>query len=639
MISPEGECSDVTPIEFRATMTDPVAASSPEDDEREPLEGVDADFGFGRRRTGRPTSALVDPLVGATIGGVSLGSLIAEGGMGRVYLGRQLRPDRPVAVKVVKPGLFSSSALRRFERESQMLASLHHPGIAQIHSFGTYAAAGNETPYLVMEYITGAKTITDFANERGLNIRGRLELFRQVCDAVSHAHGRGILHRDLKPGNILVAEDGRPKIIDFGVARQLDRDTILTTAHEDIGRLIGTIQYMAPEQFRGDSRELDIRVDVYALGVVLYELLTGRPPFDLRQAVLAEAARVVLDEEPQALSFRDRALGRDIGLIARKCLQKNPQHRYASAHDLAWDIGCYLRGEPVLARAPSVGDQLMRACRRHRVEFAFLAGTLTVLLASFAWSYFSGRHWEGGPVGGSAVSRQIADDRGRAPSVALEREAVTVVPTQAAAGDELVDVDGVRGLMPRDGYLSFRCRALTRAAAAVLAKPICHLTLELQTMDVDVARALAAQRDGLTIAGIRSLPDPVFAAIARHRGGSLILDDVQSLSQTAAASLAGYGGWLNLAGVRDWGEGALEAIASHRGGMAIRVEGLSLGQARVLAGHYGQLYIIGIDGIDAAIARELVRHDGPLDLWKADGITPDAADLLRQHPQLRFPGR
>jgi serine/threonine protein kinase len=111
---------------------------------------------------------------------------------------------------------------------------------------------------------------------------------------VSHAHSRGILHRDLKPGNILVAEDGQPKIIDFGVARQLDRDTILTTAHEDINRLIGTIQYMAPEQFRGDSRELDVRVDVYALGVILYELLTGRPPFDLRRAALAEAARVVL---------------------------------------------------------------------------------------------------------------------------------------------------------------------------------------------------------------------------------------------------------------------------------------------------------------------------------------------------------
>ena len=542
--------------------------------------------------------------------------------MGRVYLGRQLRPDRPVAVKVIRPGMFSAGSLKRFERESQVLASLHHPGIAQIHSFGTFSAANVETPYFVMEYIAGAKTITDFADGRGLNTRERLELFQKACDAVSHAHSRGILHRDLKPGNILVAEDGQPKIIDFGVARQLDRDTILTTAHEDIGRLIGTIQYMAPEQFRGDSRELDVRVDVYALGVVLYELLTGRPPFDLRRAALAEAARVVLDEEPQSLSSRDRAIGRDIGLIAQKCLQKNPQHRYASAHDLARDIGRYLQGEPVLARAPSVGDRLARVCRRQRVLFAFLAGTLSVLLALATRSF-------------------VGEGQHDAPSVAVtertERPAVTMA--QAEARERLIDVEAARELVPENGYLSVSCRALTPAAAAILAEPICHLALELQTIDVDVACALAAQRDGLTIAGIDSLSDGVAAALAGHRGGSLVLDDVESLSKSAATSLAAYGGWLNLAGVRDWGEGALEVIASHRGGLAVRVDGLSLSQSRVLAGHHGQLYIIGITSLDAEMARELIRHDGHVDLWKADGITPEAAGVLRQHRHLRFPGR
>ena len=542
--------------------------------------------------------------------------------MGRVYLGRQLRPDRPVAVKVIRPGMFSAGTLRRFERESQVLASLHHPGIAQIHSFGTFSAADAETPYFVMEFIAGAKTITDFADERGLNTRERLELFQKACDAVSHAHSRGILHRDLKPGNILVAEDGQPKIIDFGVARRLDRDTILTTAHEDINRLIGTIQYMAPEQFRGDSRELDVRVDVYALGVILYELLTGRPPFDLRRAALAEAARVVLDEEPQSLSSRDRAISRDIGLVAQKCLQKNPQHRYASAHDLARDIGRYLQGEPVLARAPSVGDRLARVCRRQRVLFAFLAGTLSVLLALATRSF-------------------VGEGQHDAPSVAVtertERPAVTMA--QAEARERLIDVEAARELVPENGYLSVSCRALTPAAAAILAEPICHLALELQTIDVDVACALAAQRDGLTIAGIDSLSDGVAAALAGHRGGSLVLDDVESLSKSAATSLAAYGGWLNLAGVRDWGEGALEAIATHRGGLAVRVDGLSLAQSRVLAGHHGQLYIIGITSLHAEMARELIRHEGHVDLWKADGITPEAADVLRQHRHLRFPGR
>ena len=161
----------------------------------------------------------------------------------------------------------------------------------------------------------------------------------------------------------------------------------------------------------------------------------------------------------------------------------------------------------------------------------------------------------------------------------------------------------------------------------------------MQTIDEDVARALAAQRDGLTIAGIDSLPDSVAAALAGHRGGSLVLDNVESLSKSAATSLAAYGGWLNLAGVRDWGEGALEAIATHRGGLAVRVDGLSLAQSRVLAGHHGQLYIIGITSLHAEMARELIRHEGHVDLWKADGITPEAADVLRQHRHLRFPGR
>lgn len=616
-------------------MTDPVPFGRADENERGPLKGADADFGFGQSREKRQCGA--DPFAGRILGDVRLEHLIAEGGMGRVYLGRQLRPDRPVAVKVMKPGIFSAGTLRRFEQESQVLASLHHPGIAQIHSFGTFSATDPETPYFVMEYIAGAQTITDDAEARGLDVRQRLELFRQACDAVSHAHSRGILHRDLKPGNILVTEDGQPKIIDFGVARQLDRDTILTTAHDDIGRLIGTIQYMAPEQFRGDSRELDVRVDVYALGVVLYEVLTGRTPFDLRHTALAEAARVVLDEEPRPLSFHDRAISRDIGLIAQKCLQKNPQHRYASAHDLASDIERYLQGEPALARAPSAGDRLARVYRRHRMLFAFLAGTLSVLLTVAMWSFVfenGGRHGLAATArrreGGFSDSVQLDTARKERPAIAVK---------QAASRERLIDAEAAGELVPENGSLSVSCRALTPAAAAILAKPICHLTLELQTIDVDVARALATQRDGLTIAGIASLSDGVAAAIADHRGRSLILDDVESLSKTAATSLAAYGGWLNLAGVHDWGEGALEAIASHRGGLAVRVDGLSLSQSRVLGGHHGPLYLIGINSLDADMARELIRHDGQVDLWKADGITPEAADVLRQHLHLRFPGR
>ena len=541
--------------------------------------------------------------------------------MGRVYLGRQLRPDRPVAVKVVRPGMFSAGTLKRFEQESQVLASLHHPGIAQIHSFGAFSAANAETPYFVMEYIAGAKTITDFADERGLNNRERLELFRNACDAVSHAHSRGILHRDLKPGNILVAADGQPKIIDFGVARQLDRDTILTTAHEDIGRLIGTIQYMAPEQFRGDSRELDVRVDVYALGVVLYELLTGRPPFDLRRAALAEAARVVLDEEPQSLSSRDRAISRDVGLIAHKCLQKNPQQRYASAHDLARDIGRYLQGEPVLARAPSTVDALRRLWRRHTAAIAFGAGTLTVIMAVL-----------------SIVS--IAETR-RSLAVSSQPPQLPRASAGAAASGKRTVFSAAEAarLKPEGGMLSVEAKALTPAAASALAAMNCHLTVTLEEIDLEVAQALAEHRDGLAIMGIRSLTDDLAAALAKCRGGSLILDGVESFSTAASVSLASYSGWLNLNGPRQWPEGGLEAIVAHEGGLSIGLAGISPEQARIIARHRGPLYVLGVVEIDEEAARQLATHEGPIDLWRANGITPAAAAVLRQRDDIRFPGR
>lgn len=599
-------------------MTDPVAAGSPEDDERGPLEGVDADFGFGRRRTGRPTSALVDPLVGATIGGVSLGSLIAEGGMGRVYLGRQLRPDRPVAVKVVKPGLFSSSALRRFERESQMLASLHHPGIAQIHSFGTFSAADKETPFIVMEYIAGAKTITEFADERGMNVRDRLGLFLQACDAVSHAHLRGILHRDLKPGNILVAEDGRPKIIDFGVARQLDRDTILTTDHDDIGKLIGTIQYMAPEQFQGDAGTTDVRVDVYALGVVLCELLTGRPPFDLRQAALAEATRMVLDEEPGSRAFRDRRLSRDVQLIGRTCLAKDPRQRYASAVELSADIGRHLRGEPVRARPPSIGDAVRRLWRRHKAATAFVAGSLTVMMALTAveparrWLFPSPR-------------RAAAMRPNRGTVVRPERKILSAA-------------DASR-LNPVGGYLSVEARALEPAAAVILAALDCNLAVTLDEIDLEVAQALAKHRDSLAISGLTKLNDHVASALALYRGKILNLDSIESLSAAGSRSLAGYSGWLNLNGVRDWPDGGLEAIVTHEGGLSIGLAGISPDQAAILARHRGLLYVVGVERVDDAAARKLVTHEGAVDLWRAQGITPAAAAILRQRDDIKFPGR
>ncbi|MHC4695580.1 MAG: serine/threonine protein kinase, partial [Planctomycetota bacterium] len=213
------------------------------------------------------------------IGQFHIKNVIASGGMGKVYEAIQEHPRRTVAVKVMKQGIASRSALRRFEFESQLLARLRHPGIAQVFEAGTHDDGTGAVPYFAMEYIPNARSITAFAKDKKLGTRDRLRLFARVCDAVHHGHQKGIIHRDLKPGNILVDSNGDPKIIDFGVARGTDSDMAVTTLQTDVGQLIGTLQYMSPEQCAADPHDIDTRSDVYALGVVLYELLCDRVPY------------------------------------------------------------------------------------------------------------------------------------------------------------------------------------------------------------------------------------------------------------------------------------------------------------------------------------------------------------------------
>jgi predicted Ser/Thr protein kinase len=601
---------------------------SPHDDDDAPLPGTDADFGFGKRRAAPPPpTPVADPLVGALVGDVRLERLIDEGGMGRVYLGRQLRPDRAVAVKMIRSGMCTPAVLRRFERESESLARLRHPGIAQIHSFGTCSVAGAEMPYFVMEYVAEGRPITEDAAARGLATRERLELFRQVCDAVGHAHSRGILHRDLKPANILVDEDERAKIIDFGVARHLDRDTILTTGFDDIGRLVGTLSYIAPELFRGDAGTTDVRIDVYALGVVLYELLAGRPPFDLRRAVLAQAARVVLEDDPPPLSSASPGCGRDIARVVGQAMEKDPQRRYASVAELAADVDRCLHGEPVLARAWPPWRRLVRLWRRHTAAVAFGAGAAAVVACILAGVALSRIGWSPRPLAaaaGASTSRESA-----APPVRRVRRhrLADLSATEAAS------------LQPEQGYLVVQVPRLTPEAAAVLATKACHLSLTLDEIDRDVARALAEQVGGLDIVGIRTIAEDVAAELAKLRTASLNLDSIDTLSRTACERLAAYEGWLNLNGLREWPEGGLEAIVKHDGGLSIWVGGLLPEQANLLATHHGHLYVLGVESIDESVARALLRHQGRLDLWKAFGITPAAAAILRQRPDIIFPGQ
>ncbi len=301
-----------------------------------------------------------DPVIGARVGQYTIRSVIAAGGMGTVYLAEQKQPRRDVAVKVMRAGLASRSVLRRFEHESQILARLRHPNIAQVYEAGTHSVAGGSVPYFAMEYVPEARTITEYADEQQLGTRARMELFATVCEAVHHGHQKGIIHRDLKPANILVDAEGQVKIIDFGVARATDADVAVTTVQTDTGQLVGTLQYMSPEQCDADPHALDTRSDVYSLGVVLYELLTGALPYDAGGTTIYQATRIIKEDEPRKLSSINRKLRGDIETIVLKALEKAPEKRYQSAADLTDDLRRHLRREPIEARPTTAWTRTVR---------------------------------------------------------------------------------------------------------------------------------------------------------------------------------------------------------------------------------------------------------------------------------------
>ena len=339
-----------------------------------------------------PTEApAFDVEPGMRFGDITIVRLVGEGGMGRVYEGRQDLSGRTVAVKVVRPGVVTPVAFRRFEREAQILGRLTHPGIARIYSAGTQTVAGRVVPYFAMEYIEEALPITAYATTRRLSIADRVRLFRDACVAVAHGHRMGIIHRDLKPANVLVDATGGVRIIDFGVSHCTEHEPSLTTMHTTAGHLVGTLQYMSPEQFDGSAATLDIRADVYSLGVVLYELLTGRLPYEVKRHSVYDAARIVKEVVPEPISRTSRRLRGDLETIVAKCLEKDRSHRYANAADLESDLARHLRGESIAARPPGLLDGVTRLARRHPLAAAATVGMVAALgfgiagIAIYAW--------------------------------------------------------------------------------------------------------------------------------------------------------------------------------------------------------------------------------------------------------------
>jgi len=319
------------------------------------------------------------------IGSYRVLRFLGAGGMGVVYLAEQERPRRTVALKVIRGAMASPSLLRRFEHEAEILGRMHHPGIAQIYEAGVAETELGPQPFLAMELVEGPP-VTDFVEARRLSNSDRLALMARVCDAIHHAHQRGVIHRDLKPSNILVDAHGQPKILDFGVARAIDADLQVTTLRTSVGQLIGTLPYMSPEQIAADPAEIDNRADVYALGVLTFELLAGKLPFDLKSRSIPEAARIIRDESPTRLSTVDRTLRGDVETIVSKAIAKEKDRRYQTAAELAEDIRRYLAGEPIAARESSAAELLRRSLRRYR---GAAAAALIIILGLIALATYA----------------------------------------------------------------------------------------------------------------------------------------------------------------------------------------------------------------------------------------------------------
>jgi len=417
----------------------------------------------------------VEDAVGSSIGDYRIREQIGEGGMGLVYIAEQEQPVRRfVALKVIKPGMDSREIVARFSAERQALALMEHPHIAKVYDAGTTAAG---RPYFVMELVRGIP-ITEYCDQRKLTTRERLQLFVKVCHAIQHAHLKGIIHRDIKPSNILVTMHDHlpvPKVIDFGIAKAVSQSLTDATVYTRFTQLLGTPLYMSPEQAEMNALDVDTRSDVYSLGALLYELLTGHTPFDcekIHKVGLDEVRRMIRENEPlrpsrrfstldaQAASTVSQARGVDqrrlthvlrgeLDWIVMKTLEKDRTQRYESASALAADVQRYLDDQPVEACPPTTIYRLRKFARRHKVALTTFSAVAVALLAGTALSAWQAME--------ARAARQTADQQRQRVDAHFElaHEAVFDLVTRMAVAPQLRKSD----------FHSLRKELLTRAAS------------------------------------------------------------------------------------------------------------------------------------------------------------------------------
>ncbi|MBZ0172753.1 MAG: serine/threonine protein kinase, partial [Phycisphaerales bacterium] len=470
-----------------------------------------------------------DALLGSTIADrYKILGVIGEGGFGVVYEAEQERPvRRRVALKVIKPGMDSKAVIARFEAERQALAVMDHPGIARVLDGGE---TDRGLPFFVMELVRG-EPVTGFCDKNRLTIDQRVELMIEVAHAVQHAHNKGVIHRDLKPSNILVGYDAeghaKPKVIDFGIAKALNQRLSEQTIYTDRGQLIGTPEYMSPEQAEMSGTDIDTRADVYSLGVLLYELLTGVRPFDLKQAAFYEMQRVIREVEPPRPSTRlstmlstaddpemrtriiearrtdarslSGVLRRDLDWVVMRSLEKDRERRYDTANALAAELRRYLDGEAVVAGPPSVVYKLSKFYGKHRTAVSVTAVLTFILLGAVNVSVVS------------AIRARIA-----------ERDAREAEAEQARLATSEADA---RGVAERERDAAEDARRTIEYNSYVVNVEMARASLEMRLFD--------------------RVPERLAAAPRQHRGWEWFWLDASR--DVSLAELTGHTGWIQSA--------------------------------------------------------------------------------------------
>jgi len=501
--------------------------------------------GSGDGLGGVPSEPFVEEGLGSTIGHYRLLERIGEGGYGIVYLAEQEKPvRRRVALKIIKLGMDTKKVIARFEAERQALALMDHPNIARVFDAG---ATEKGRPYFVMELVKGLK-ITEYCDQHHLGLKPRLELFIQICQAIQHAHQKGIIHRDIKPSNILVRmvnDAPSPAVIDFGIAKatgqQLTDETIFTAQ----GQLIGTPDYMSPEQVAGSAVDVDTRSDIYSLGALLYQLLTGKTPFDTRELLksgMDEMRRTLMDRDPRTPSAKLTAMAPaeqtkaarlrhiepsklvsklrgDLDRIVMKALEKDRTRRYQTANDLAMDVERHLKDEPVLARAPSRWYRLQKLAQRNRL--VFLSGGAVAVALVLATTLSSIMFFK---------ERQALDSEARLRKQAELRERASHVASLVTQG-RFEEADKLSATLPLNEpsiETSAELRALGNWHAANGRWPEAAARLESvnRVNQLDVADVVAVDQLDLAAALLKAGDRAAYEHLRQAKAGSLSPADV-----------------------------------------------------------------------------------------------------------------